>query len=395
MDDQKHQPPITGQSVTGQSVTSQSVTGQSVTGQSVTSQSVTGQSGPQNRGEGRDHGYSGDDILQRKQDHIDFALDQNAVRGGNAFDQISLVHDAMPEVDFDAVVLKTRFLGFDLDRPFLISSMTGGPARAETINRHLAEAASALGIAMGVGSQRIHLETGAGAGLAGLVRRAAVGVPLFANLGAAQLRGAGGVDLARRAVDSLEADALIVHLNPLQEVVQRGGDRDWTGVADGIAAVVDRLGVPVLAKEVGCGISRKTATKLKAAGVSAIDVAGRGGTDFCEIEARRADTESVRAVAAAFRGWGLSTPQSLQAVGPLGLPVIASGGIRHGLDAAKAIALGATIVGQAGQLLSAALTSTDAVIQHFEQLENELRAACLLTGSADVHSLSAALDGPV
>ena len=235
---------------------------------------------------------------------------------------------------------------------------------------------------MGVGSQRVALEGGKAAGLARSVRSEAKGVPLFSNLGAAQLVDGVGVDGACRAVDMLEADALIIHLNPLQELLQPCGDQNWSGIAARLEDLVKCLSVPVIVKEVGFGLSGKTAKKLVSLGVAALDVAGRGGTNFSKVElARHSDPALVR-VGAQFTNWGLTTPECLVAIteANLGVPLIASGGVRHGLDGAKAIAMGADLFAQAGAILPAALNSVDAVVDHLRGIETALRYTCLLTG---------------
>lgn len=333
------------------------------------------------------------DIVTRKRHHIDYVLSHASKSGASAFDTIRLDHDALPEVDFDAIDLTCSIFGHALKRPFLISSMTGGPELAETINLNLAVAAAELGIAMGVGSQRVALETGALSGLAKKVRAAAKGVPLFGNLGAVQLVNGLTTEDAQRAVDMLEADALILHLNPMQELVQPGGDRNWSGVLRAIEAVTTRLDCPVIVKEVGYGLSVKTARKLVGVGIAAIDVAGRGGTDFTAVELARNADPSSHTLGQHFADWGHTTPDCLQAIRAAypDLPLIASGGIRSGLDGAKALALGAQLFAQAGPVLRAATQSVEAVIGHFDQVEKELRAACLLTGSPHICDLRHAL----
>lgn len=290
------------------------------------------------------------------------------------------------------VRLATPFLGRTLSAPFLISSMTGGPNRASTINRHLAEAAEALGIAFAVGSQRVALETGGCGGLTRQLRRLAPSVPLLANLGGAQLVAGYGLDEARRAVDMIEADALIIHLNPLQEAVQPGGDRDWTGVLAALERLVARLPVPVVVKEVGCGIGARTATQLADAGVRIIDVAGAGGTSWAAVEAERAETPADREVALAFADWGIPTAEAVRDVRCAcpGIGLIASGGIRSGVDAAKAIRLGADIVGQAAGVLKSALVSTESVMDHFHVLARQLAIVCFCTGSRTLSDLKTA-----
>lgn len=317
------------------------------------------------------------EILKRKTDHIDLVLKQRLEMAALAspWDQVQLTHNALPEQDLLNFDLSTEFLGKHLRLPFLISSMTGGPLKAERINAHLAEAAQELGIAMGVGSQRIALLSAGSNGLTNNLRRWAPKIPLYANLGAAQLRDDFSLTEIQRAVDMIEADALIIHLNCLQELMQEDGDTDWRGLLSAIETVCACLDVPVIAKEVGMGISAATAVRLVDAGVQAIDVAGRGGTNFIEVEAGRTADSRIKALGEIFKDWGIATPVAVQSIRARlpNIPLIASGGIRHGLDAAKAIKLGANVVAQAGPVLHAATESTQAVLEHFNFMESALR----------------------
>ena len=329
-------------------------------------------------------------IVRRKDEHLDIALRQTQRSGGsNPFDLYAFEHCALPEIDMAAVDLKARFLGRDLALPFMISSMTGGPRRGEAINIRLAQAAQAMGLALAVGSQRVALEGAAAAGIGPELRRHAPDVLLLGNLGAAQLVLGYGLDEARRAVEMIGADGLIIHLNPLQEAVQPGGDRDWRGVLSAIETIAARLDVPIIVKEVGAGVSAAVARRLQAAGVAAVDVAGRGGTSWSAIEAERADQPRGRAIAAPFADWGSSTPELLRAVRRAcpDLPLIGSGGVRDGLDAAKALRLGADLVGQAGAVLTAALHSAEAVMEHFEIMAEQLRICCFATGAPNLAAL--------
>lgn len=334
---------------------------------------------------------SDSDLSRRKDDHLNIVLDRRASgRGaGTGFDAWQFEHCALPELDLAAIDLRSALAGRPLKAPLLISSMTGGAQRSTAINRHLAEAAQALGIAMGVGSQRVGLRSGNDQGLTRELRRLAPDVPLLGNIGAAQLLERDGLDLARRSVDTLQADALIIHLNPLQEAVQTEGDRNWRGALEAIRRTVETVGVPVIVKEVGAGISAAVAQSLASVGVQVIDVAGMGGTSWAAVEAERAVLPADRAVAAAFTHWGIPTATSLRSVRKA-LPqmtLIASGGIRDGVDAAKAICLGADLVGQAAGVLRDATLSTEAVIEHFEIMIRQLRIACFCTGSADLAAL--------
>lgn len=330
-------------------------------------------------------------LVSRKNDHLDIVLDPTRAAGatGTGFDAFLFEHCALPELHLDEIDLRTALFGRRLQAPLLISSMTGGAARSAAINAHLAEAAQELGIAMAVGSQRVALETAGDQGLTGQLRLLAPDILLLANFGAAQLVHGYGVDEAQRAVDMIGADALIVHLNPLQEAVQPGGDRDWRGVLKALERLTLSLAVPVVVKEVGAGVSAKVARQLVEAGVAAIDVAGAGGTSWAAVEAERTGDGAGREIARAFAGWGIPTAQALQAVRDMcpDTPLIASGGIRDGVDVAKALRLGADMVGQAAGVLQAALHSSDAVVAHFHILIEQLRVACFCTGSADLAAL--------
>lgn len=333
-------------------------------------------------------------LAGRKDDHLDIILDPHRADSivDSGFAALTFEHCALPELHLDEVDISSVLFGRALAAPLVISSMTGGAARATQINRHLAEAAEALGIALAVGSQRIALETGADHGLTGQLRQLAPSIPLLANFGAAQLAAGYGLSEAQRAVEMIEADALIIHLNPLQEAVQMGGDRDWRGVLATIETLAARLPVPLVVKEVGSGISARLAQRLLDAGVSVIDVAGAGGTNWAAVEAERNTDPQRRRIAQAFAGWGIPTAQAIAQVRRAcpNAPLIASGGIRDGIDAAKAIRLGANFVGQAAAVLDAALVGPQAVMEHFQVLIEQLRIVCFCTGSADLAALARA-----
>lgn len=331
--------------------------------------------------------------LSRKDQHLDIVL-SGAGRAGvtTGLEKVRFVHCALPEMALADVDLSTPFLGHKLAAPLLVASMTGGPARAGRINENLAAAASQLGIALAVGSQRVALEAGGMGGFGPRVRALAAGIPLYANLGGAQFAAGYGPDEARKAIDMIGADGLIIHLNPLQEAVQSEGDRDWRGVLAGIERVARSTAVPLIVKEVGGGISAGVARQLADAGVAAIDVAGAGGTSWAAVEAMRAPTPADRAVANAFAGWGIPTAQAIMAVSRAcpDLPVIGSGGIRDGLDAARALRLGACLVSQAAGLLEVALDSPEAVVAHVQIILRQLRIACFCTGSRNIAALRGA-----
>jgi isopentenyl-diphosphate delta-isomerase len=328
----------------------------------------------------------------RKADHIRICLEEDVSgRGISAgFERYRFVHQALPELNLSDVSTALEMWRKTLKMPLLISSMTGGTARAEQINRNLAEGAQELGIAMGVGSQRAALERPELAS-AYQVRKYAPDILLFANVGAVQLNYSYGVEECRRAVDMIEADALILHLNALQEAVQPEGDTNFEELAARIEEVCRAVGVPVIAKEVGWGISGETARLLWGAGVSAIDVAGAGGTSWSQVEAHRAADEKHRLVAEAFAGWGIPTAESIGMVRAAGIPegrkVFASGGVRNGIDVAKAIALGVDIAGMARPFLKAADVSAETVVDVGEVIREQLRVAMFAIGARDLDDL--------
>lgn len=334
-------------------------------------------------------------IDKRKDDHIRINLEED-VRFPSlttGLEHFAFTHNALPELDFQAVTPHQTLFGKPVCAPILVSSMTGGTEQAGQINRNLAEAAQARGVAMGVGSQRAGIEQ-ADSTATFRVRAHAPDILLLANLGAVQLNYGYSVDQCRRAVEMIEADGLILHLNPLQEVLQPEGDTDWYGLLKKIEGVCRGLDVPVIAKEVGWGINADTATRLIEAGISAIDVAGAGGTSWSQVEMHRAPHARLRRLAAAFSDWGIPTAESLQTVrrvctqlGRENMPVFASGGIRSGQEIAKCVALGANLVGLASPFLKRAVESAAAVSEEMELLETELRIAMFCTGSQDLEAL--------
>lgn len=329
-------------------------------------------------------------INQRKADHIKINLEQD-VRSAitTGLEKFQFVHEALPELNLDEVDTTLSLFGKKLRAPILISSMTGGTDEAETINLRLAEAAQAEGIAMGLGSQRAAIEHPERASTF-QVRKVAPDILLLANLGAIQLNYGYGLDQCQRAVDMIEADALILHLNPLQEAVQEGGDLNWKGLAKKIEAVCKKIGVPVIAKEVGWGISKKTTKLLLECGVSAIDVAGAGGTSWSQVEMYRAPDEFIRKLAASFVGWGIPTAESIQIVRKAApeMTIFASGGIKDGIDIAKCVALGASLGGMAGQILKAGAVSTEQVTEVLKITRRQLQVAMFATGAGTLEELT-------
>lgn len=329
------------------------------------------------------------ELVTRKSDHIKINLEQD-VRSAltTGLERFRFIHAALPDLALDALDLAQTLFAKNLRAPILISSMTGGTQEAEAINLRLAEAAQETGIAMGVGSQRAALEHPEQA-TTFQVRRVAPDILLFANLGAVQLNYGYSVEHCRRAVDMIQADALILHLNPLQEAVQKNGDTNFAGLAKKIEDVCAKLGVPVIAKEVGWGISEQTAKILFECGVAAIDVAGAGGTSWSQVEMHRAPDEFTRQLAATFIGWGISTSNSIlnvRAAAP-DLPIFASGGIKDGLDIAKCLALGASLGGMAGQFLKAAAVSSEKVIEMIRLTQRQIEVSMFACGAQNIAAL--------
>lgn len=326
----------------------------------------------------------------RKAEHIRVCLEADVQfrQTTSGFEQYRFTHCCLPEMDWDSLDLTTQFLGKSLGAPLLISSMTGGTDLAQQINFRLAELAQRYQFAMGVGSQRVAIEKPDVVSTFA-VRSVAPDILLFANLGAVQLNYDYGLEECRRVVDWLAADALILHLNPLQEAVQTRGDRNFSGLLAKIEALCKTLPVPVIAKEVGNGISAVMAKRLIEAGVSAIDVAGAGGTSWAKVESERAKDPLQRRLGQTFANWGIPTAEcltSIRAIAPH-IPLIASGGLRNGLDAAKAIALGADVAGLALPFLQAASQSEAALEELAIALVTELKTVLFCTGSTTLSAL--------
>jgi isopentenyl-diphosphate delta-isomerase len=324
---------------------------------------------------------------KRKKEHLDLALngDMSSRSLTSGFERYSFVHQALPEMNLGSVDARISLFGRSLRSPIVISSMVGGIDEALDLNRNLAAAAEELGIAMGVGSQRCGLDD-PDAINSYLVRDVAPNILLFANLGAVQLNYGYSVDHCRRAVDMIGADVLVLHLNPLQEALQPEGNTDFEGLLGKIEIVCRELEVPVVLKEVGFGISGDVAARLLDAGVSGIDVAGAGGTSFSCIELSRAAGSDDNN---AFSEWGITTAESLKMVrlAAPNLPVIASGGIRTGVEVAKAIALGADAAGIGAPLLKSAASSASDVVRQLDSIVKDLRIAMFCTGCSTIDRL--------
>jgi isopentenyl-diphosphate delta-isomerase len=320
----------------------------------------------------------------RKAEHIRIALDRKMQLDASWFDAWRFDHVALPEIDMAEVDTAVEFLGRRLSAPLLISCMTGGTAQAGQINLNLAAGAERAGIAVGVGSQRKALEDPEKADTF-RVREAAPSVPLLANLGAVQLNYGMGIRECRQAVDMIAADALVLHLNPLQEAIQPEGQCNFAGLLPKIGEVVRTLGVPVVAKEVGSGLSEEVARALAGQGVRILDTAGTGGTSWARIEGERAGDLDLGEL---FAGWGLPTPESIQQVRRVeGVTVIASGGVRNGLDVAKAIALGADLAGLAYPFLQPATESPEKVADKARRIVQELKICMFCLGVKTIAEL--------
>jgi len=325
----------------------------------------------------------------RKKDHLLICCDNAVEYGTSGFNDIRLVHNALPECNLNTIDTSIRFLGHPLKSPLFIAAMTGGHPDTTEVNRRLACAAERFGIGIGVGSQRAALENPDLEDSFTVVREHAPSAFVCANLGIIQLR-EHGPEWADRAVEMIDAQALCVHLNPLQEAIQPEGDRNLDGCLDALAHLCDGCRYPVIAKETGSGISAETARKLWSAGVAAIDIGGFGGTNWAAVERERAKTGEQVRLGEHFLEWGIPTAVSLVEVVRTGGPVIATGGLRSGTDMAKAIALGAELCGMALPLLKGAMQGDDALIHTIEELHAQLRVAMFCTGSKTLTELGRA-----
>jgi isopentenyl-diphosphate delta-isomerase len=326
----------------------------------------------------------------RKDDHLRIALEEDvsfeAVTTG--LERLRFVHRALPELNLEDVDPSTEFLGHRLSCPLMVASMTGGTAASGRLNRILAELAQEFGIPMGLGSTRVLLEEPAAIETF-QVRSYAPDIPLFANLGAVQLNYGYGVDACSKLVNVLDADGLYLHLNPLQEALQPEGDTKFAGLLTRIEDLCRELAVPVIVKEVGWGLSGTVAKQLIDAGVSALDVAGAGGTSWSQVERHRSRRPEDIEVAASFRDWGIPTAESIRQVRAVSgsIPLVGSGGIRTGIDAAKCLALGADVASFAGVMLEAAAISAEALRTRISVIRRQLLIAMFLTGSPRVPNL--------
>jgi isopentenyl-diphosphate Delta-isomerase len=330
-------------------------------------------------------------IETRKDDHLRINLEESVGSGlTTGLEHYRFIHEAMPELDLGSVATDRVLFNKQLSAPILISSMTGGTEEAGEINLRLAEAAQECGVALGVGSQRIALEEPNRVTTYSITRRVAPGILLFANLGAIQLNYGFGLDECIRAVDIIQADGLILHLNSLQEALQNDGDTNFGGLAKKIESVCRKLELPVIVKEVGWGISERTAKILAECGVTAIDVAGAGGTSWSQVEMHRASDDFSRELAASFIGWGIPTSDSILNVKKAAsdIMIFASGGLKNGMDIAKCLALGAVVGGLAGPVLRAVAISTKKAVEFIQLTRKQLQVSMFAAGIKDLDQIN-------
>ncbi|MDI6841958.1 type 2 isopentenyl-diphosphate Delta-isomerase [Methanothermobacter wolfeii] len=319
-------------------------------------------------------------ISDRKLEHLILCANCDVeYRKKTGFEEIEIVHRAVPEINKEKIDLSLDFLGKRLSSPVMIGAITGGHPASLKINRELARAARELGVALALGSQRAGVEHPELAGTYSIARSEAPEAMIIGNIGSSH------TEYAERAVEMIDADALAVHLNPLQESIQPGGDINSEGALESIGGIVESVDVPVIVKETGAGICSEDAIELEKRGVSAIDVAGAGGTSWAAVETYRADDRYQGEI---FWDWGIPTAAStVEVTQSVSIPVISSGGIRSGLDAAKAIALGAEMVGIALPLLEAASHGYRSVIRLIERFNESLRIAMYLAGAETLEDL--------
>jgi len=337
-----------------------------------------------------------DEIKQRKAEHVSVALSQDVSAPQRAnWADIQFVHQALPEVDLDEIDTSVNFFGRTLRYPIFISSLTGGHPDVTSINRNLARAAEYYGLALGVGSQRAGIVNPDVASTYAVTRDFAPNAFLIANIGAPQLiaqprHPAFTLEQVQRAIAMIGANALAVHMNSLQEAAQPEGDRRAVGEAAALQALTSQLALPVIAKETGAGVCREQAVLLRSCGVAAIDVGGAGGSSMTVMEAARSQSrgdERTMNIGLLYRDWGIATPIAVVEAGVAGLPLISTGGVRSGLDIARALALGATLVGMGFPFLKAASESYEAVCELLESVVAELKVAMQLSGASSISKL--------
>jgi isopentenyl-diphosphate delta-isomerase len=333
-------------------------------------------------------------IKQRKKEGIDIPLQKNvqAKTTSTYLEYVRLVHNALPELDYDDIDTSTTFLRKWFSAPIIIDSMTGGTDEATVINSRLGELAEKYGFGMGVGSQRAGLKSEELAATYSIARKNAPNAFLIANIGGAQLAKGLTVDEARRIVKMIRANALVVHLNPLQELVQPEGEPRYKGVLAKISELAKTIDVPMIVKEVGAGISREVAIKLEMANVSAINIAGAGGTSWAGVEKLRAESakdDLKKRLGEVFWDWGIPTAASLIEVRrAVKLPLIASGGLRDGLEVAKCIVLGASMAAMAYPFLRTAAQSSESLFAFADTILAELKSTMFLVGAKNIGALA-------
>jgi len=332
------------------------------------------------------------DIEKRKQRHIRISLEENVKTDvSTGFDDVTLVHRCLPEIDLAEVNTESSLFGKSLKAPLIISAITGGTRYAKDINKVLASAAEKASIGIGVGSQRIAIEKPEVVDTFSVVRETAPSALVLGNIGCPQISLGWGIEEAQKCVDMIDADALAVHMNPLQEAVQVGGDTNYRGVIEKIKAITEGLSVPVVMKETGAGIAHEEAEKLEAAGVAGLEISGVGGTSWAAVEhhiAREVGVGDMEFLGKALWNWGIPTAVSVAETSlNTKLKIIASGGIRSGLDMAKAIALGADAVGLALPFLAEAVKGEDELLEYIRRFILEFRTVMFLVGAKDVSDL--------
>jgi isopentenyl-diphosphate delta-isomerase len=333
-----------------------------------------------------------DKVKQRKIEHVNIALEQDiSVPQRANWSDVQFVHQSLPEVDLNEIDTSVTFLGHTLRYPIFISSLTGGHPDLTNINRNLAQAAQHYGLALGVGSQRAAIVNPAVASSYAVTREHAPSAFLIANIGAPQLISQAGhapftLAQVQSAIDMIKANALAVHMNSLQEAAQPEGDRRAIGEVAALKTLTEHITTPVLAKETGAGICREQALLLRSCGVAAIDVGGAGGSSMSALEAARSQSQA-KTIGLLYRDWGIATPIAVVESMVAQLPIIATGGVRNGLDVARALALGATLVGIGYPFLKAASESYEKVCELLESVVAELKVAMQLSGSATIAQL--------
>jgi isopentenyl-diphosphate delta-isomerase len=332
-------------------------------------------------------------IGERKADHIEVCLKENVQsrRATTGFEDVNLVHRALPEIEREKIDISTTVFGYKFSAPLFVGAMTGGTEKATKINAAIAEAVEELHLGMGVGSQRIAIDNPKTERSFSIVREKAPTAFILANIGAPQLVGKYGVKEAKNAVEMVKANVLAVHLNALQEAVQSEGDTNYSNLLQKLCKLAQELDVPVIVKETGAGIAAEDAAMLEAAGVAGIDVAGVGGTSWAAVEYYRAKARqngSSQRLGEIFWDWGIPTAVSLvETVKSVNLPVIASGGIRNGIDATKALALGASLASATYPFLGPATKSSEDVKKALSYLVGEVRNAMFLVGANSIQNL--------